>query len=156
MRILQINNCHHRRGGADVVYLNTGELLEKKGHDVFYFSQHDDKNYGCKTEEYFIDNIDYFKKSIVQKIMAVPRFFYSIEAKHKIERLITELKPDIAHIHTYKGTLSPSILQILKTKGFLLLFLCMIMDFYVLTILLSMEMALFVQNVTIVAMPYIV
>lgn len=38
MKILQINNCHYDRGGADVVYLNTYELLKEKGHDVFCFS----------------------------------------------------------------------------------------------------------------------
>ena len=36
MKILLINNCHYRRGGADVVYYNTAKLLEKKGEDVIF------------------------------------------------------------------------------------------------------------------------
>ena len=54
MKILQINNCHYRRGGADVVYLNTGALLEKKGHQVIYFSQSLKNNYKTDSSKYFI------------------------------------------------------------------------------------------------------
>lgn len=114
MRILQINNCHYRRGGADVVYLNTGDLLEKKGHDVFYFSQKNENNYPAKSDRFFIESIDFFNRSLFQKINLIPRFFYSKEAAAKLKELIKECKPQIAHIHTYKGTLTPSILDVLK------------------------------------------
>lgn len=43
MKILQINSGHYRRGGADVVYLNTTELLRSKGHEVICFSMKDEK-----------------------------------------------------------------------------------------------------------------
>ena len=46
--------------------------------------------------------------------MSTPRFFYSTEAKNKLAQLILNEKPDIAHIHLYKGTLTPSILSALK------------------------------------------
>ena len=116
MKILQINNCHYRRGGADVVYLNTGALLEKMGHEVIYFSQKNKNNYETHSSKYFVDSIDFFDSSIVKKILMIPRFFYSTEAKNKLEKLILNEKPDIAHIHTYKGTLTPSILKILKSR----------------------------------------
>lgn len=116
MKILQINNCHYRRGGADVVYLNTGKLLENCGHDVFYFSQENTKNVNASTSKFFIKETDYFKKSFLEKIYAIPRFFYSFEAKKVISDLLVELKPDIAHIHLYKGILTPSILQELKKR----------------------------------------
>ena len=53
MRILQINNCHYRRGGADVVYMNTGELLESYGHKLIYFSVKNKKNKKSKFEIFF-------------------------------------------------------------------------------------------------------
>jgi glycosyltransferase involved in cell wall biosynthesis len=114
MKILQINNCHYRRGGADVVYLNTGELLEQYGHEVIYFSQKNPQNLPCKDEKYFVEGIDFFQKSFLQKIISIPRFLYSKTVAEKLEILIRERRPDIAHIHTYKGTLTPSILVILK------------------------------------------
>ena len=114
MKILQINNCHYRRGGADVVYLNTGELLESYGNDVFYFSQKNDTNIPLEVSDNFVDEISFFEKTILEKIFSVPRFFYSKEASVKIEKLIKKVKPQVAHIHTYKGTLTPSILKKLK------------------------------------------
>lgn len=114
MRILQINSCHNPRGGADVVYLNTGKLLEDHGHKVFYFSQEDKKNLTTPTSKYFVKEINYFGKTIFDKIYSLPRFFYSLEAKNKISKLLGDLSPDIAHIHLYKGVLTPSILLELK------------------------------------------
>ena len=37
MKILQIINCHYCRGGADVIYLNTAELLKSKDHSIVFF-----------------------------------------------------------------------------------------------------------------------
>jgi glycosyltransferase involved in cell wall biosynthesis len=39
---------------------------------------------------------------------------YSFEAKRNLEKLILEAKPDVAHIHLYKGGLTASILPVLK------------------------------------------
>jgi glycosyltransferase involved in cell wall biosynthesis len=114
MKILQINNCHYRRGGADVVYLNTGQLLEKHGHQVIYFSTKSLSNIGNKFEPFFVDGIDYFNDSLINRISKVPRFFYSLQSKQKISFLINEYKPDLAHVHLYKGYLTPSVLVALK------------------------------------------
>lgn len=114
MRILQINNCHYRRGGADVVYLNTGELLESFGNEVSYFSQKNDKNISSDDTVDFVNEINFFNKTKYQKVVSVPRFFYSKEAATKLENIIKRVNPQIAHIHTYKGALTPSILKKLK------------------------------------------
>jgi len=114
MKILQINSCHYRRGGADVVYLNTGQLFEVHGHEVYYFSQKSEKNIYAITSKYFIKETNYFKKSFLGKFFSIPRFFFSLEAKKKISQLLNDLQPDIAHVHLYKADLTPSILQILK------------------------------------------
>ena len=49
MKILLIDNFFYRRGGAEVVFLNTGDLLKAHGHDVVYFSQRWDENVECET-----------------------------------------------------------------------------------------------------------
>jgi glycosyltransferase involved in cell wall biosynthesis len=43
--------------------------------------------------------------------------FYSFEAKKKMELLLNEEKPDLAHLHNIYHQLSPSILPVLKKKG---------------------------------------
>jgi len=112
--VLQINNCHYRRGGADIAYLNTGKLLEDNGHKVLFFSTDNKKNNPADTSEYFVRGIDYFNRSLIAKIFSIFRFLYSFEAKKKITHLITIYKPDIAHLHLYKGSITPSILPVLK------------------------------------------
>jgi len=117
MKILLINNIHYKRGGADIVYLNTGDLLQKHGHEVFFFSQKDERNCPAETSSYFINPVDYFGKSTLGKLLSVPRFLYSKEAGRKLGQLIRDHKPDIAHIHLYKGSLTPAILPVLKKEG---------------------------------------
>jgi len=114
MKILLINSLHHRRGGADVVYLNTGELLESFGHEIIYFSQSHENNYHCSTEKYFIKKVSFFNNNIFRKLFSIPRFFYSFESYRKLEKLILFSKPSIAHIHLFKGYLTPSIFRVLK------------------------------------------
>lgn len=44
----------------------------------------------------------------------MPRKLYSSEAKGKLIKLLNTFKPDIAHIHLYKGGLTASILPVLR------------------------------------------
>jgi len=113
-KVLLINNCHYRRGGADVVYLNTGELLRKNGHQVIFFSTKSDQNEATRFSEYFINDINPLKIGFIKQILSTPRRLYSLMAKRNLERLIKDTKPDLAHIHLYKGSLTASILPVLK------------------------------------------
>ena len=114
MKILQINNCHYNRGGADVVYLNTGKLLEIHGNEVSYFSIKNELNEKTKFKKYFVEGVDFLNISLIKKILHFFRFFYSKESKLKLSELIKDYRPQIAHVHLYKGGLTPSILGVLK------------------------------------------
>jgi glycosyltransferase involved in cell wall biosynthesis len=114
MRVLLINNCHFRRGGADVVYLNTGELLRKNGHEVSYFSTKSAQNEPTDFSKYFIEDFDALKLGFIKQTINTPRKLYSQEAKRNLNKLIENERPDIAHIHLYKGGLTASILPVLK------------------------------------------
>jgi glycosyltransferase involved in cell wall biosynthesis len=114
MKILQINNCHNRRGGADAVYLNTIELLKKSGDEVIEFSQTADLNEKSEYADSFVDNFEIFQLPFYQKVLKTPRQLYSFEAAKKLSHLIEQTKPDVAHIHLYKGVLTASILSVLK------------------------------------------
>lgn len=116
MKILQINNCHYRRGGADAVYLNTAELLSRMGDEVVFFSTSSKENVDTEKSEYFVQKIDFLELSTINKILITPRYLYSKEAGHKLQELLDVEKPDIAHIHLYKGDLTASILKVLKSN----------------------------------------
>ena len=115
MKILLINNVHYNRGGADKVYLNTGKLLEKHGHEVSYFAINYNENLNSEFSKYFVQNPDFKNKTLLSKLSSFPRYYFSTQAQLKLQRLINDHKPEIAHIHLlYGGGLTSSILPILK------------------------------------------
>lgn len=116
MKILQINKYHYIRGGSDSVYFNSGKLLEVKGHNVIYFAMNFDENVPCSESNYFAENKDFTTLPLKKKISNLPSFFYNKNAENKLLDLIEEEKPDIAHLHIFYGSLTSSILKILKEK----------------------------------------
>ena len=118
MKVLQINNFHYYRGGVERCYLDTGRILEEKGHEVAYFAAAHPKNLPSKWRDYFVSYYELNdKQSFVNKLKVAARFFYNREAKKKIRRLIRDFQPDVAHAHNIYHHLSPSILKELKKHG---------------------------------------
>jgi len=114
LKVLMVNNCHYRRGGADVVYLNTGDLLESRGHEVAYFSTKSKYNYPTPYSDYFVRDVDALKLNFVEQLAFMPRKLYSRESSRNLKKVIDHFMPDLAHIHLYKGGLTASILPVLR------------------------------------------
>lgn len=114
MRILQVNKFHYPRGGADKYYLDLGAALEKAGHEVAYFSMKHPKNVSSVYDKYFVSRISFNEGGLRDKLLAPGRMIYSLEAKRKFKKLITDFKPDIIHIHNIYHQLSPSILDVAR------------------------------------------
>lgn len=115
MKVLQINNVHYRRGGADAVYLNTGDLLQEHGVEVVYFNMLKERNLPCKDSKYWVSSIESRPKGLRSTLIELRNFFDNPEAEHKIEELIKNEKPDIAHVHLFWGMgISPSITKVLQ------------------------------------------
>lgn len=106
MKVLLINNRHFPGGGTETVYFNTAQLLKQAGHEVVFFSIKRENNLACPQDSYFVDE--------GSKLKRLKNFFYNKDASKKLERLIIDEKPDIAHIHLFWGGLSPSILKTLR------------------------------------------
>ena len=114
MKILQINKYHYVKGGSETVFFNTIDLLEKNGHEVIRFCLKDKKNYPSGDEKYFVDYPEMSDVGFFQKLKNSFSFFYNKDAKRKIEQLIKDKKPDVAHIHLLFNGISVSILPVLK------------------------------------------
>lgn len=115
MKILMVNKFFYIKGGSETYYFSLKKLLEEKGHTVIDFSMKDEKNFESPYSKFFVDNVDYNKEqSIIEKAKAGVKIIYSYEAKEKLEELIKETKPDIAHLHIFQHQLSLSVVDILK------------------------------------------
>lgn len=114
MKILLINKFHYIKGGSETYYFGLGELLKKYGHEVVYFSMKDEKNRPCAQEKYFVENVDFNKPmSKGQMAKAGLKMLYSFEAKDRLEQLIREEKPDIAHLNIFQSQLTASVVDVL-------------------------------------------
>ena len=117
MKILQINNYHHVKGGSDTVYLNTGHLLEKMGHEVIYFSTSNEENVEEGSNSFFVETSDPNDGGMLSKLMRIPSFIYSSKSYNSLKSLLKSEKPDIAHLHIFYGQLTSSVLKALKEEG---------------------------------------
>lgn len=115
MKILLINKFLYPKGGDAISTLETGRLLSQKGHSVFYWGMKHAKNPDYPYSEYFVDNIDYERQSVREKISNSLKILYSFETRRKIEKFTNEVvKPDIVHLNNFAHQISPSILHVLE------------------------------------------
>lgn len=118
MNILIANWTWYPSGG-DWTYIDSVcKLYESKGHTIIPFSVKNEKNFKTPYSKYFIEGIDYnkfYKKiAIVSGIKTFANSIYSVEAKNKLQLLLSETKIDIAQLNNISSYQTPSIIPILK------------------------------------------
>jgi radical SAM superfamily enzyme YgiQ (UPF0313 family)/glycosyltransferase involved in cell wall biosynthesis len=121
MKILLINNFYYDRGGDCAYLFSLKDLLEKKGHKVIVFSMYHPKNFSNEYSDFFVSYIDYNEElnkiTLTSMFKVLKRTIYSREAKIKIEKLIQQERPDIAHLQNIHHHVTPSIFYVFKKHG---------------------------------------
>jgi glycosyltransferase involved in cell wall biosynthesis len=110
MKILQVNKFNYPRGGADKYFLELGQILAAKGHEVAVFCMEHPKNYPSPFSKYFVSRLSFNDKSFKNILRAPGRILWSRQAARRFGRLLDDFKPDIIHCHNIYHQLSPSIL----------------------------------------------
>ena len=108
LKVLLVNNYGYLRGGSDRCFIDTGELLVRNGHLVFYLVSSNEKN--TVDSEYAVHGFDISSPSLID----IPKFIYSTDAQLKLRELIRRWRPDVAHLHIYYGQITASIFSVLK------------------------------------------
>lgn len=121
MKILLIDVYNYNKGGAETVCFNTGKMLEEHGHKIIYFTLKWAENKTSPYSKYFPESKE-TRRGPLKQIKNVVNYFYHFEAAKKIEQLILDEKPDIAHIHLIWGQITPSIFPVLKKYNIPILF----------------------------------
>ncbi len=117
-RLLNINNYHYRRGGAEVVYLGHGAMFAAAGWASDWFAMKHPSNLPGTDEQHFAELIDLeHMHGRLDRISAAAAIVYNTDARRRIAGLLDERRPDIAHAHNIYHHLSPSILGELKRRG---------------------------------------
>lgn len=121
MKVLLIDVYNFNKGGAETVCFNTGKLLEEHGHEVVYFTLKWAENNPSPYSKYFPESKD-TRKGPLRQVANMVNYFYHFEAARKLEQLIKDERPDIAHIHLMWGQITPSIFPVLKKYHIPILF----------------------------------
>lgn len=116
MKILVANKFFYPAGGPETVLFNSIEALKSMGHEVIPFSMKHSSNIPTPYSKYFVTEVNYHDQngSLVRKLKIATSLIYSWEAKKKMERLLEDSRPDVAHLHNIYHQISPSILPVLK------------------------------------------
>jgi glycosyltransferase involved in cell wall biosynthesis len=120
MNILVVNRSWYPSGGDWTYVENIVKIYEEKGHHVVPFSMKDDRNFPSVYSDYFIENIDYKKikrRSLKAGLTVAMNSIYSFEAQKNLERLLTDVKIDFAHLNVIHHYITPTILKILKKRN---------------------------------------
>jgi len=120
MKILVCNKFYRPVGGPETIVLDTIRELEALGHTAIPFAMAHPDNRESKYSDYFVPNIDYGtrrSKGVRRLVKEAADIMYSTDARRQIEKLIADVKPDIAHAHNIYHQLSPSILCALRKAG---------------------------------------
>lgn len=121
MKILLIDVYHFNKGGAETVCFNTGRLLKEHGHEVVYFALKWKDNRPSPYSKYFPESKE-TRRGPLRQVKNLVNYFYHFGAVRKIERLIIDERPDLAHIHLMWGQITPSIFPVLKKYHIPILF----------------------------------
>lgn len=121
MKVLLIDVYNYNKGGAETVCFNTGKLLEEHGHQVVYFTLKWEENNPSPYSKYFPESKE-TRKGPLKQVKNMVNYFYHFEAAKKIEQLIKDERPDIAHIHLMWGQITPSIFPVLRKYHIPILF----------------------------------
>jgi glycosyltransferase involved in cell wall biosynthesis len=100
------------------VYFETARILKANGHEVGFFSSLAHENIYSSFSKYFVKNKDLSSgQNFLDKIRTAKEFLYNREALSKLEKLMSEFKPDIIHLHIFQSRLSSAIIKTIKKSG---------------------------------------
>ncbi len=117
-KLLSLNSYHYRRGGSDAVYFDHAALVGEVGWENGFFSMHHPQNISSPWSRHFVDELEFgHAYRLPQKLVMASKVIYSFEARRKLKGLLSEFRPDVAHVHCIYHHLSPSVLPLLREEG---------------------------------------
>ncbi len=121
LRILMVNSFHYERGGDCTYTFALTRLLESKNHEVIPFATRHPRNLASEYETYFVESVDYNALETARSPGAgwrvLRRAIASGEARRAMERILEDVRPDLAHFQGIHRHLTPSIIGPLNARG---------------------------------------
>ncbi len=114
MKILAAHKYGWAKAGAETYLFALERLLIAAGHEVIPFTMADPRNRPSPWSRHFVSPVEFRgRRNWLADVGRAARVIYSGEARAKLEALLAEAEPDVAHLHNIAHQLSPSILDAL-------------------------------------------
>jgi glycosyltransferase involved in cell wall biosynthesis len=115
-----VNTFHHHRGGDSSYTFALTRALEARGHRVIPFAMAHPANQPTGYAAWFPSQIDYSALASGSRFhaarVAATKGLWNLEAARCLERLLEQVRPDIAHFQHIHHHLTPSILTPLERR----------------------------------------
>jgi len=119
--LLLVNKFYHDvgpAGGVGRYLLQEEEDLTARGWRVVTFAMRDEHARPSPWDEYFVKAHDYRTPRLSPgSLGAAVSLVWNREAARNLDRLLHEVRPDVAHLHNIYHHLSPSLLPVLRRHG---------------------------------------
>lgn len=115
-RVLLVNKFYYPRGGDCVVVLNTQALLREHGVEAEVFAMRYPDNLPARYQEDFPCQVD-FGGDLSAKWLALCRTMGWGDVKSCFERVLSDFKPDVVHLHNVHSYLSPVVARLAHDHG---------------------------------------
>lgn len=115
--ILQANKFFFEKGGSERYMFALSQALVARGHAVLHFSMAHPQNLPSPQSRYFVRQREYDAPPRLSSVPAILSFVRSREAAQKLDALLSERRPDVAHLHNIYHQLTPSIIAMLSRRG---------------------------------------
>lgn len=115
-KILIVSKFLYARGGAEVYSISLGEILQKQGHEVRFFSMRYPQNIHVNEDKYFAEEVSFFHSSISGRLKAALRIF-GVGIKENYKKILDEFQPDIVHLNNIHSYLSPIVAKLSYERG---------------------------------------
>ena len=118
MKVLLINKFYFPSGGAERCVFEWERALRERGHETAVFSMAHPRNAAGPQSPWFVSRVDFTGAGgPLGRFRAAVRSVYSREARRKLRALVGEVRPDVAHVHSYCYQLTPSVFDPLREAG---------------------------------------
>jgi glycosyltransferase involved in cell wall biosynthesis len=94
VKVLLVHNSYQQPGGEDIVFEQEAQMLKNAGHQVVLYKR---------------SNWEVQQSRGLQKIGLAGHTLWSSEARRDVQRLLSEEKPEVVHVHNTFMMISPSI-----------------------------------------------
>jgi glycosyltransferase involved in cell wall biosynthesis len=118
MKILHVNKFFDLHGGTETYLHALMSAQREAGHEVHAFATRSSGDVASGDASSFVPRFDFTKSDgVIRDAEKASAYVWNRDAKRSLSRLMSEVEPDVVHIHNIYHHLSTSVLDPIRASG---------------------------------------